>query len=154
MGSLCILAASGILSTPSKNALPRPQSHDCPPLQPSIAAARCPLFLVMSDVEMDGRTRVPFCLPEQRADTYRYKNRPSARCPLAGVRGSACETPPPRHHLAYLADVYRLLPITETRSDKLSFSLVDHSPVPLHLVTQRIGRRRRRDQAVVTRRGS
>jgi hypothetical protein len=36
----------------------------------------------------------------------------SARCPLAEVPGSACETPPPRH---YLADVYRLLPITETR---------------------------------------
>jgi hypothetical protein len=36
----------------------------------------------------------------------------SARRPLADVPGSACKTPPPRHHLA---DMYRLLPITEAQ---------------------------------------
>ena len=31
-----------------------------------------------------------------------YKRVPSARCPLADVPGSACETPSPRRHLATL----------------------------------------------------
>src|SRR5271169_6197204 len=64
-------------------------------------------------VEMDDSTCPPV-LSELRADTYRYINRPSTRCPLAGVPGSACATSPPRHHLAYLANVYRLLPITDS----------------------------------------
>jgi hypothetical protein len=43
----------------------------------------------------------------------------SARYPLVGVPGSACEAPPPRHHLlAYLADVHGLSLITETRSPR------------------------------------
>ena len=36
----------------------------------------------------DGRTRVSIESMEDGADTYRYTNRPSARCPLAGVTTS------------------------------------------------------------------
>jgi hypothetical protein len=40
-----------------------------------------------------------------------------AKCPLADAPGSACETLPPHHRLpAYLANVYKLLPTTKTRS--------------------------------------
>jgi hypothetical protein len=53
-------------------------------------------------------------LPEERADTYRYKTILPARYLLADVHGSACEAPPPRHH--HLADACTLLPATETRS--------------------------------------
>ena len=58
-------------------------------------------------VEMDDSTCLSV-LSGLRADTYRYINRPSARCPLAGVPG----------FLAYLANVYRLLPKTDSSKEQ------------------------------------
>jgi hypothetical protein len=49
--------------------------------------------------------------------------------PEANLPPGACpaETPPPRHHLA---DVYRLLPMTETRPIRNSRHLATTSPPP------------------------
>ena len=54
----------------------------------------------MSDFCGEMRARLLVChsyLPKETSDIYIGTEVLSARCPLADVPGSACNTPPPRH---------------------------------------------------------
>src|SRR5436305_7136021 len=66
---------------------------------------------IWPSIEMD---ELVLCLPGYLADTYSTQTLHRPGVSSSCVSGSACATLPPPHLLADLANVYRLLPITNS----------------------------------------